>query len=288
MSNLMCLERDDSGEITLDPPSIELKWDIIKRPTATDRTPINRNEAIQKLQLSAPFVMNIATEVEDLVQGEITISPNKRFGVVASIRYELPEPTTPGSPEPGEVGMLSFGISAETIHITQALRTVQRYAVDAFTPLADFGGAIGCDSEGNVGGCDIPSAKLAWSETVYRPLSYVSHGYVNTLAEIVGHWNLYTFRTKAPGSVLCVGVQGSANWEKKRWELTFNFECSPNAENIQVGEITGIVKRGYDYLDVHYEQANDDTAMKLVPRPIQVDVLQVIDGRDFGGLGIGA
>ena len=287
MSNLMCLERDDSGEITLDPPSIELKWDIIKRPTAADRTPINRNEAIQKLQLSAPFVMNIATEVEDLVQGEITISPNKRFGVIASIRYELPEPTTPGGPEPGEVGMLSFGISSENIHITQALQTISRTRSDGGDEV-DHNGAIGADGEGNLTGCDIPAPKLSWSETVYRPLSYVSHSYVNTLGEIVGHWNLYTFRTKAPGSVLCVGVQGSANWEKKRWELTFNFEHSPNVEGIQVGDITGISKRGYDYLDVHYKQVTDASGKELVAIPVQADVLQVIDGRDFGGLGIGA
>jgi|TARA_R110000868_G_scaffold410438_1_gene698466 hypothetical protein len=286
MSNLMCLERDDSGEITLDPPSIELKWDIIKRPTATDRTPIDRDEAIQKLQLTAPFVMNIATEVEDLVQGEITLSPNKRFGLVATINYRLADEVTPGSNN-SEVGMLSFGISSENIHITQALLTISRTPVAGVTA-ADYKGAIGADSEGNLTGCDIPAPKLSWSETVYRPLAYVSHGYVNTLGEIVGHWNLYTFRTKAPGSVLCAGVQGSANWEKKRWELTFNFEHSPNVEGITIGEITGIAKRGYDYLDVHYEQANDDDAKKLVPRPIQVDVLQVIDGRDFSGLGIGA
>jgi hypothetical protein len=287
MSNLMCLERDDSGEITLDPPSIELKWDIIKRPTATDRTPIDRNEAIQKLLLTAPFVMNIANEVEDLMQGEITLSPNKRFGMVASIRYELPDETTPKTPSPGEVGMLSFGISSENIHITQALLTISRTPAEGITA-ADYKGAIGADSEGNLAGCDIPAPKLSWSETVYRPLAYVSHNYVNTIGEIVGHWNLTTFRTKPAGSVMCVGVQGSANFEKKRWELTFNFEHSPNVEDITIGEITGISKRGYDYLDVHYEQANDDDAKKLVPRPIQVDVLQVIDGRDFSGLGIGA
>lgn len=286
MSNLMCLERDDSGEITLDPPSIELKWDIIKRPTATDRTPIDRDEAIQKLQLTAPFVMNIATEVEDLVQGEITLSPNKRFGVVATINYRLADEVTPGSNN-SELGMLSFGISSENIHITQALLTISRTPVAGVTA-ADYKGAIGADSEGNLTGCDIPAPKLSWSETVYRPLAYVSHNYVSGLGEIIGHWNLYTFRTKAPGSVMCVGVQGSANWEKKRWELTFNFEHSPNVEGITIGEITGIAKRGYDYLDVHYEQANDDDAKKLVPRPIQVDVLQVIDGRDFSGLGIGA
>ncbi len=51
--------------------------------------------------------------------------------------------------------------------------------------------------------------------------------------------------------------------------------------------MTGINKRGWDYLWVRYADVEDPTAKMLVQRPMAVYVEQVYPYRDFSGLGIG-
>jgi hypothetical protein len=71
------------------------------------------------------------------------------------------------------------------------------------------------------------------------------------------------------------------------WQITFRFACQPNATSLTVGPVTGIVKRGWDYLWVRYEDIEDTTAYSLVKRPVGVYVEQVLPLGDFSTLGIG-
>ena len=63
--------------------------------------------------------------------------------------------------------------------------------------------------------------------------------------------------------------------------------ASPNRTGITVGDITGIAKKGWEYLWVRYEDAEDSTAKTLVKRPVAAYVEKVYESGDFAALGIG-
>ena len=91
--------------------------------------------------------------------------------------------------------------------------------------------------------------------------------------------------TEPPGEVLFLGASGSQRGEDD-WEITFRFAASPNVTGLTVGPITGIAKRGWEYLWVRYSDAEDQHV--LVKQPIAAYVEKVYDEGNFAGLGIGS
>ena len=69
--------------------------------------------------------------------------------------------------------------------------------------------------------------------------------------------------------------------------ISFKFAASPNATGLVVGDITGIAKKGWEYLWVRYADAEDTSAKVLVKKPIAAYVEQVYPYGNFAGLGIG-
>ena len=54
-----------------------------------------------------------------------------------------------------------------------------------------------------------------------------------------------------------------------------------------VGPITGISKKGWEYLWVRYAEVEDESAQVLVKRPVAAYVEKVYDSANFAALGIG-
>ena len=69
------------------------------------------------------------------------------------------------------------------------------------------------------------------------------------------------------------------------WSLTFTFSRSQNVTSLTVGDITGINKKGWEYMWVKYV---DDTDINdyLIRKPIGVYVERVYEESDFSDLGI--
>lgn len=182
---------------------------------------------------------------------------------------------------------MSFNVSGETIHITQALETIGKYRKAGETPV-DFKGAIGVDKDGEVKGCDIITGKLSFSKTVYFPLPRVNDNFLKQLASVVGKVNAGPFKSFEPGEVLFTGCSGAPQWDQFRWEITYNFDCSPNVTNIMIGDIKVEAKLGWDYLWVQYEKIDDEEGKQIVARPLQANVERVYRFADFNQLGIGS
>src|SRR5690606_18604713 len=111
-----------------------------------------------------------------------------------------------------------------------------------------------------------------------------------TLAALTGSVNNTPFKSFAAGEVLFLGASGSTRENEDGdtvWEITFSFAASPNVTGLTVGDITGIEKRGWDYLWVRYADAVDGEAHVLVKKPVAVYVEQVYPFGNFGALGIG-
>jgi len=195
-----------------------------------------------------------------------------------SVRYGELQP-----PETGD-STYQFDTGGGTQHITQSLQTVGRYAPPGKTA-PDFQGAIGVTHD-NVEGVDITVPVYNFSETHYLADEIVTPAYKANLFALTGKVNGAPFRGFAAGEVLFLGASGSKRGQED-WEITFRFAASPNVTGLQVGNITGIAKKGWEYLWVRYADDEDAVAKVLVKKPIAAYVEQVYQYGDFSGLGIG-
>jgi hypothetical protein len=180
----------------------------------------------------------------------------------------------------------SFDTTGGTQHKTQA--------EDEVGYPGGFGGspyqfkAIGVDSNG-VNGVDVVVPALSWQEQYDVPDSYVTASYVRGLAGITGTTNNAAFRGFQAGEVLFLGCSGSQEWDDQKgkgtWSLSYRFMASKNVTNESVGDITGISKKGHEYLWVRYEDAVSGGSLLKKPRAVYVN--KVYKDSDFSQLGIG-
>jgi|ERR1043165_6904115 hypothetical protein len=218
------------------------------------------------------------TSYNGLIRRSIEISErinNNSWKVI--VRFDPPQVDDQEAPQP----TFSFDSTGGTQHITQSITTVNRYGPAASTLL---GGAIGYDGE-NVAGVDITVPVWNWQETYY-----LTDAELNTYAyyALTGSVNSDVFEGYQPGEVLFLGAsgqkRGTASTDK--WEVTFKFAASPNMTGISVGSITGIAKKGWDYLWVQYGDDVDNTAVVRIKKPIAVYVERVYDSAPFSSLGL--
>jgi hypothetical protein len=193
----------------------------------------------------------------------------------------------------------SFDTSGGSQHITQAAggtvttsggTTVTQGSERRYPPgtAPSMNNAIGVDGS-SVNGVDIVAPALTWTETYDVPHQYVTANYIKSIAALTGTVNNGAFRTFAAGEVLFMGCSGSQEWDDQRgngpWTLSYKFVASPNVTAQTIGDITGIEKKGHEYLWVRYEDAVSSN--ELVKKPKYVYVNKVYRDGNFSGLGIG-
>jgi hypothetical protein len=210
----------------------------------------------------------------------------------ATAHYMRPERIV-DTPETGE-SEVDFDIQTDITHITQSLNTVGKYAAGGGTA-NDLKGAIGYTDAGNVEGCDILTPTVAFSETHYLAAATVTPAYINTLIKVVGKVNNATWRTWEAGEVLCLGISGRRRGLGD-WAVRFNFGVSENQSEISIGDgaITGIAKKGWEYLWVRYHEVIDEGdyygggegKKSRVMQPLAAYVEQVYRYANFANLGI--
>lgn len=193
----------------------------------------------------------------------------------------------------------SFDTSGGTQHVTQAtggtITTVggttttsvveRKYPPDT---APSMNGAIGVDGQ-SVNGVDIVVPAFSWTETYDVPHAYITAAYIKGVAGLTGTVNNGAFRTFAAGEVLFMGCSGAQEWDDQRgngpWTLSYKFVASPNVTAQTIGDITGVEKKGHEYLWVRYEDAVSTN--ELVKKPKYVYVNKVYRDGNFAGLGIG-
>lgn len=186
----------------------------------------------------------------------------------------------------------SFDTTGATQHITQACSVGSGSTLDfekRFPSSAtNMSGAIGVDSNG-VNGVDIVVPQLQWQEQYDVPNSYVTATYVRGIAGLTGTTNSASFRGFDAGEVLFVGCSGSQEWDDQKgkgpWSLSYRFVASKNVTGQTIGSISGIEKKGHEYLWVRYEDAVSGSS--LLKQPKAVYVSKVYKDSDFSLLGIG-
>ena len=190
-------------------------------------------------------------------------------------------------PEKKQIGQASksweIGFKQERVY--QSLDTTI-YHEDG-RPAPSFGGAIGVSKDG-VEGVDVPTPTKAWSEKwVISLAQFYSGDYEQQLWQVAkAPVNNAPFRGHLAGEVLFRGATGDPRDEESA-EVSFKFEASPNLTDLVFGTLTGIEKRGWEYIWPLYEDEEDDDAKLIVQVPRAAYVEQVIRTSDFANLGIG-
>lgn len=176
----------------------------------------------------------------------------------------------------------SFETGGGSLHITHAKAT-SKYPNTSATP--DVNNAIGWDGE-QVNGIDIQAPVYNFTETHIIAAATVDSAYKAALFAATGKTNNATFRGFAAGEVLFLGASGSARGDGD-WEITYRFSASENKTGLTVAGISGIAKKGWEYLWVSWDNEVDSTNLRTKPKALGVYVQIVYDEADFNTLGIG-
>ncbi|GAB4339303.1 MAG: hypothetical protein Kow0010_27490 [Dehalococcoidia bacterium] len=235
------------------------------------------NDIAARDALEAEAPANYATLPRQSVQIE-PLGPGLWDGVV---RYALSGGG--GGLSTGE-SSFQFDTGGGTQHITQSLATVQRVPAPGMVA-PDFQGAIGVSADG-VEGIDITVPVYHFAETHYKPDSAITAAYKGVLFSLTGKVNADSFRGFAPGEVLFLGANGAKRGSDD-WEITYRFAASPNVTGLSIGPISGINKKGWEYLWVRYADQEDTAAKALVKRPIAAYVERVYESGSFAALQLG-
>ena len=258
------LEKWDSRDTTLaESSAVELRFLV----TGTD----------DDTQVAAGVLSESPAAYNGLLRESVTFSRIGELEWESTVRYATP-PATDTDPS------FTFETGGGTAHITQALGTSGVYVAEGNTA-PDFQHAIGVTRDA-VEGVDIVVPVYKWTETFRLSAAAVTGAYKALVFALTGRTNDAGFRGFQAEEVLFEGARGSRRGTGD-WEITFAFAASPNVTGMSVGSITGISKKGWEYLWCRYADFEDEAAQMLVRRPVAVIVNRVYPSGSFSGLGIG-
>lgn len=267
MSEAYAAENIESRKINVHAanPSAELSFTVVGT--------VNEAEAIGLVAAASPWLWQVDTVF--LPRETITVEPDSKGYMIwrATVRYAPVQVTGDSS--------YSFDTGGGSQRIYHSKAT-QRFGANA----PNFKGAIGVTNGKDVEGVDIALPVFNFAETHTLDDEFVTPGYKGVLFALTGRTNSEVFRGLQPGECLFLGASGAKRGVGD-WELTYRFAASPNATNLQIGDITVASKKGWEYLWVLYEDTEDSTAKMLVKQPLAAYVERVYDEANFAALGIG-
>lgn len=190
-------------------------------------------------------------------------------------------------PQPGEAALVSFSTRGATQKITQGIARVADYPGSGVSVAPNFGAAINVTDD-TVEGVEIVIPNLGFELRVVMDEEDVDNTYIGKLYELTGKVNDDNFRGLSAGECLFLGAQGDNQRGDGKFDLSFAFACSKNISGATVGGITGVTKKGWDYIWFRYTKQVDGTANPKVPvmRATSAHVVQVYQSADFDELGL--
>jgi len=174
---------------------------------------------------------------------------------------------------------VSFNTTGASTHLNQSLSTRGIYAAPGKVA-PNYRGAIGVSDSG-VAGVDVTVPAFEFS--VRKKFEFISTDYLLAMVAMTGRVNSSPWSIFAPGEALFLGGEGGE--DEQNWvDVTYHFAARPNEANLTVGNISGVTKRGWDYLWVkHGEEVVADRVLQ-VPEAAYVE--QVYPEANFNALGI--
>ena len=204
---------------------------------------------------------------------------------LATITYVRPDVAPPDT----ATVEFSFDTSGGTQHITASLAEIDRVPPDAPASKELIGG------EGE--GVDIGVRQMEFTVTKWFAPASVSGSFINGLFlstyntnddayEIAGTYQGAAVTLSfAAGELLFRGFRDGGERDGKVG-ITYIFSASQGWDSVDIGDITGIAKKGWEYADVRYKETVDGKRVKV---PEFVYIHKVYEETDFVTfLGLGA
>lgn len=178
--------------------------------------------------------------------------------------------------EPLDVGeyTISCDQTGGTAHITTPTDTARAYPTDDESIPSDLKKVVNVDRDRRVLGVDVPSPVTSWVITYRQPGTIITLDYVKVISSLTGRVNRDAFAGFDKGEVLFLGANFKQGTRTDP-NIEYKFATSPNVVGMTIGDIEGIVKRGWEYLWVWYEEAKDANADALIAKPKAVYVSPV-------------
>ena len=176
---------------------------------------------------------------------------------------------------------LTWTFSGTTLGKTQLV--TQSYATTRYGGSApNYGSAINVDQNGVKGvEIGIPGLEFQIEKTLARGI--LTLAYVMTLVNLTYKTNIAAFRNFAAGELLFLGAE-FRNGSTGEVTVVFKFSASPNRTGLSFGTISGVAKKGHEYLWIDYEAWESDGYVIRRPRGVYVE--RVYEEGDFTLLGI--
>ena len=150
---------------------------------------------------------------------------------------------------------------------------------------ADHKGAIGKQLDGTVDGVDIVIPAAKWNVQVTMPYGVVTPAYFRFVRSLTSRVNSAPIFGWPEGEVLLLGGRMSDGTEAEA-TVNLSFAIEENLQNLILGGITVVEKKGHDYAWVEFKQKRIDGQAVTVPK--QIDVCRVYDRVNLAAaLGIG-
>lgn len=177
-----------------------------------------------------------------------------------------------------------FEAGSQSVTLTHALATAAFTGGGRTAP--NFQNGINISSDGKIQGISVDRPQFTFSLTKYWPTALVTPAYQLTVAGLVGKVNNAPFPAGGlpAGSVRFLGARGRVAGNK--FPISYRFEYSPNETGVTVGDITGISRTGWQYLDVYRRTIADTAAKKKTEVPHSVYIHTVYPPADFSVLGL--
>ncbi len=197
------------------------------------------------------------------------------------------QPNRAGPQKPDDPSQYTFSTKGGTKHINQSLETVSKHFKAGVVPHEGYKKTIGLQADGKIQGTDIIVPVFNFTLIRVLPASTVTTEYEDTVAALTGKVNSVEFRGSQPGEVLFHGADGRQDGDiDSDFTLTFEFSRILNEEGIEIGDIAGINKKGYEYIWARYEDELDEVDKMVKKVPFEAYVEKVYELADFTALGL--
>ena len=208
--------------------------------------------------------------------------------------YKLESQNSSQDPPTGAL-VYEADTSGGTAHISTSLETINSYAASGSAP--DFKQLIGVQSDGDPQGVDIVVPAFRFSITKYVEWDSFSQSMEDAIANATGFVNegsltlpihstgsSFVSRTYPDGECLFIGAQISDRAEKNDVAIKYSFIRSAAIDGLSIGDISGITKKGHEYLWVSYKKAKDETSGEHISRPEYAFVEKVYGTKNLAGI----
>lgn len=173
-----------------------------------------------------------------------------------------------------------FETGGGTKQVSYALATT-KYPSSA----PDMANAVNFDGE-RINGVEVHAPVYNFSETHVLASNVVTAAYKAALFAATGKVNNSAFKGFAQGEVLFLGASGSARSDGD-WEISYRFAASQNATGLTIATVSGVSKKGWEYVWVKWAKELETASNALKPKVQGVYVQQVYEYANFATLGIG-